>query len=136
MARLKSETLTQRESEFMKVLWDLSEATAEDVRVRLKVQLHDSTVRTVLRVLEAKGYVRHWEAGRNYVYAPAVAQKAVQKRALQTLLKRLFGGSAEALLVRLIEDEDLTPEKVAELQARSRDLEEQGQKGVRDGRRH
>ena len=115
MGRSKSETLTARESQIMDVLWEHGPVTAEQVREALPVALHDSTVRTTLRVLESKSYVHHSARGRAFVYRAAVGRVQAERTALRSMLKRFFGGSAEALVVRLIEDEQLTPEQLDQL---------------------
>jgi predicted transcriptional regulator len=113
--RPSSETLTDREAQIMDVLWTLGEATAEQVREALPNRPHDSTVRTLLRVLESKGYVRHEAVGKAYLYRAAVARAKAQRTALRSLLARLFDGSARDLVLRLIEDERLTPEQLEEI---------------------
>jgi predicted transcriptional regulator len=115
MVRPVSEIPTEREAQVMEVLWRLGHATAEQVREALPGQPHDSTVRTLLRALESKGYVVHDDRGKAYVYRAAVTQARAQKTALRSLLGRLFGGSAEALLLRLVEDERITPEQLDEI---------------------
>ncbi|MFO0891525.1 MAG: BlaI/MecI/CopY family transcriptional regulator [Isosphaeraceae bacterium] len=112
MARSPSETLTAREAEIMDVLWRLDAATAEQVREALPAAIHDSTVRTLLRVLESKGCVRRELRGKAYVYRAAIARAKAQRHALRSVLARFFGGSAEDLVLRLIEDEQLTPEQL------------------------
>src|SRR4051794_32314636 len=109
MARNKSEALTEREAEIMDVVWRLGEPTAEQVRESVPGSPHDSTVRTLLRILEAKGYVTHEVRGKGYVYRAAVERSKAQRQALQGVLKRFFAGSAEDLVLRLIEDEQLSP---------------------------
>src|SRR5262245_25921393 len=109
MARPPSATLTERESEIMDVLWKLGEATAEQVREGLESAAHDSTVRTLLRVLERKGYVSHRQEGKSFRFRAAVPRQKAQRRALRSILARLFAGSAEDLILRLIEDEQITP---------------------------
>jgi predicted transcriptional regulator len=111
MARPTGETLTGREAQLMDAVWRLGAATAEAVREALPEPLHDSTVRTLLRVLESKGYLRHEVRGKAYVYRAAVAREKAQRRALRSVLARFFGGSAEDLVLRLIEDERITPEQ-------------------------
>ena len=101
--------LTEREAQIMNVLWQLGAAVADEVRAALPGQPHDSTVRTLLRILETKGYVVHDARGKSYVYRPAVERAHAQRTALRNFLGRLFGGSAEDLVLRLIEDEVLTP---------------------------
>ena len=115
MARGQSDTLTEREAQIMGVIWRLGQATAEEVREALQGQPHDSTVRTLLRVLETKGYLTHEARGKAYVYSPAIARENAQRHALGSVLARFFGGSAEDLVLRLIEDERITPEQLDEL---------------------
>lgn len=110
MPRRPSEPLTEREAQIMSVLWDQNEATADDIRARLPDEPHDSTVRTLLRVLEKKGYVRHKARGKAYVYTARIPRENAERKAVSTMLERFFGGSAAALVQRLIDDERLTPE--------------------------
>lgn len=79
MARGQSETLTEREAQIMDIVWRMDRATAEDVREALQDRLHDSTVRTLLRVLESKGYLTHEVRGKAYVYRAAIGRKNVQR---------------------------------------------------------
>ncbi len=115
MARPVSDMLTEREARIMAVLWKLGEASSGEVREQLTDSLHDSTVRTMLRVLKKKGYVRTKTNVRPTIYLPAVGESDVQKKAARSLLGRFFGGSAEALVLRLIEDEQLTPKQLDQL---------------------
>jgi predicted transcriptional regulator len=127
MPRRPSETLTERESAIMDVLWVLGAATAEQVREGLRGSSHDSTVRTLLRILEQKGYVEHEVRGKAFLYRAAVPRQKAQRRALRTILARFFGGSAEDLVLSLIEDEWITPEQLDALrQASSRPKPEAG----------
>ncbi len=115
MPRPGSDSLTAREAQIMAILWDTGAVTAEQIREALPDQPHDSTVRTLLRVLEAECYVRHVIRGKAYEYRPAVGRARAERKALRSLLSRFFGGSAEALVLRLIEDEQLTPEQIEQL---------------------
>lgn len=115
MARPGSETLTPREAQIMEVLWAAGNATAEQIRAGLPGEPHDSTIRTLLRVLEKKGYVRHTAKGKAYVYIAAVKRASAERRAVRSIVQRFFGGSAEALVMRLIEDEQITPDQLDEL---------------------
>jgi predicted transcriptional regulator len=115
VARHGSDILTEREAQIMNVLWTRGAATAEQVRAALPGRLHDSTVRTLLRILESKGYVLHEARGKSYQYRPAVKQASIQRNALRSFLARLFGGSAESLVLHLIEDEALTPAELEEI---------------------
>ena len=115
MARGQSETLTAREAQIMDVIWEEGKATAERVREALSDQPHDSTVRTLLRVLENKGYLTHEVRGKVFVYRPAIGRQKAQKKALHSVLTQFFGGSAEDLVLRLIEDKQITPEQLEDL---------------------
>ncbi len=117
MPRPPSEMLTEREAQIMDALWRLSTATAEEVREQLPGRPHDSTVRTLLRVLEGKGFVSHESRGKTFVYRPAVAKEKAQQTALRSFLSRLFDGSAEDLVLRLLEDEQISPEQLDQLRA-------------------
>lgn len=124
MARGRSESLTVREAQIMDVLWRLGEATADRIREAMDGSPHDSTIRTLLRILEEKGYATHEAVGKAYVYRAAVARKKVQKSALRSVLEQFFGGSAEDLVLRLIEDETITAEQLDELRRAAPDATE------------
>jgi predicted transcriptional regulator len=132
MPRPPSHELTDREAQIMSVVWNHGPCTAERIRETLPDPLHDSTVRTLLRVLESKGYLTHRPHGRKYYYEAAVARSSAERRAVRALVQRLFGGSVSALAQRLIEDEDLTPEGLAAIRERMRETavssEENGQR--------
>jgi predicted transcriptional regulator len=115
MARPPSESLTGREAQVMEAVWRLGAVTAEQVREALPEPLHDSSVRTLLRILESKGYLRHELRGKAYVYSAKVGRAKAQGKALRDLLARFFGGCAEDLVLRLLEEDHLTPEQLDEL---------------------
>ncbi len=115
MARPKTEVLTEREAQIMSVLWDLGEASSDEVRVKLPGSPHDSSVRTMLRVLVEKRLVKVNNAVRPAVYRAAIPRSKMRARAAASLLKRFFSGSAEELVQHLLDDEQLTPEQLAEL---------------------
>lgn len=112
MPRPTSDLPTQREAELLEALWKLGPATAEQIRAALADEPHDSTVRTLLRVLESKGYVEHDVRGKSYVYRAAVPRAKAQRAAVRRFVSRLFGGSAEDLVLRLLENEQITPEQL------------------------
>ena len=115
MPRKRSLALAGRESEIMGILWRLGPSSADAIRAEMSGDPHDSSVRTVLRVLEEKGHVSHSTRGRSYIYRPRERQATAQRKAVQVLLERLFGGSAENLVLRLLEDEEISPEELREL---------------------
>lgn len=109
---------TARELDVMTVLWERGPSTVAEVRRALDDQLAYTTVLTVLRILEEKGHVTHTEEGRAHRYEPLVERVTAGDSALKRLKERLFGGSHELLLTRLVDDEDLTEEELR----RMRDL--------------
>ena len=88
--------LSRRERQIMDILYSLGRATGPDVQERLTDQPSYSTVRTILRILERKGHVRHIEEGVRYVYLPAVERETAKKSAIQRLVATFFDGSAKA----------------------------------------
>ena len=127
MARPPSDSLTEREAQIMEILWLQGQATAETVRQALPDEPHDSTVRTLLRVLKDKGYVR--VKGRQpATYLPRVSREQAQSKAARSLLARLFGGAAEALVLRLLEDEQLTPQQIDDLKTTLQSRKRKGEK--------
>lgn len=108
-------TLTDREADVMQVLWDHGPSVVSDVQKGLSDQLAYTTVLTVLRTLEAKGYVRHEEEGRQHRYWPAVQRQMAQKSALNHLLSKFFKDSSELLFARLVSDKRLGPEEIGRM---------------------
>ncbi len=104
----------------MRVLWGVEKATADQVRSALrKTQpLKDSTVRTVLRRLEEKGYLTHATAGRTYVYTPRVESRGVAAAAVRGIIDRFCDGSVEDLLVGMVDDEIVSPKTLRQLAER------------------
>lgn len=90
----------------MEVVWAKAPCTAETVRLSLEddTQLKDSTVRTILRRLEEKGFLVHDVEARTYVYRPTVAQHSAAARAVRQIIDRFCGGSVENLLVGMVAD--------------------------------
>src|SRR5947208_15107246 len=92
----------------MSVLWDVGPATVAQVRERIADDLADTTVATVLRTLEQKGYVGHAEDGRAHRYKPLVKRAAAGQHAVRRMLEKIFQGSPELLLTQLVGDRHLS----------------------------
>lgn len=114
-----AEPLTPLELEIMKVLWETGPVPVQTVQERLAPErkLAYNTVQTMLNVLHRKGKVKRELAGRAYVYEPVVSRAQTAGQAVSDLVSRMFGGSAESLVLSLVETRHLTPEKLAELSA-------------------
>jgi BlaI family penicillinase repressor len=119
----ESERLTPLETEIMNVLWEVSPATVQTVQRLLRRELAYTTVQTMLNVLVRKKKARRTLKDRAYYYRPAVKRDQVAGSAVKDLIDRLFGGSAESLVMSLVESNQLTPEKLARLQRMLKDRE-------------
>jgi len=104
--------LTDREADIMQILWDHGPSVVAEVRAHLQDELAYTTVLTILRTLETKGYVKHDEEGRVHRYAAAVQQQAARKSALRHLTGKLFQGSTELLFTHLVSDRKLSAEQL------------------------
>src|SRR5215831_10407213 len=114
-------TLSALEHELMEILWKAGSGTAEQIRKALapKHALKDSTVRTILRRLQEKGYVTHRIEGKAFVYSGVEKPRNVAVRAVRQILDKFCDGSLEQLLVGLVENEVVDR---AELQQLARKL--------------
>jgi predicted transcriptional regulator len=117
---------TRRELDVMTVLWGLETATVSEVRAKLKDKLAYTTVLTVLRILEQKGYVKHEEDGRAHRYAPLIKRESAGTSALKRLVDTVFKGSPELLMTQLVSEHDLSQ---AELKRLRKLLEERLREG-------
>jgi BlaI family penicillinase repressor len=101
----------------MDYVWANGPVSAEACRDALKSSwpMKESTMRTVLRRLEAKGYVTHAIEGRTYIYAAAHSASTVAARAVRNLIDRFCGGSAEALVLGMVDHAVLSPKQLAKL---------------------
>lgn len=113
----ENKTFSELEGLVMEVVWAANPCSAEQVRELLskKKVLKDSTVRTILRRLEEKGYLQHQVEGRTYLYKPTMSPYKAAARALQKIVNRFCGGSFENLLVGMVKDEMLSPEELKEM---------------------
>ncbi|HEU4628422.1 MAG TPA: BlaI/MecI/CopY family transcriptional regulator [Gemmatimonadaceae bacterium] len=111
-------SFADRELDVMAVLWELGSGTVSEVRDRLPADLAYTTVLTILRNLEGKGFVRHEEEGKAHRYFPLVARQAAERSAVARLVDRLFHGSPELLLTRLVDDQALSPEQLKRMRTR------------------
>ena len=117
MARKESSTLTDAELRLMQIVWDRGPSTVQDVVDALPREspLAYSTVLTMMRILEKKGYLEHHKEGRAFVYQPVVGQREARRGALKHLMKRFFDNSPQLLLLNLVEDEGIDPEELEQL---------------------
>jgi predicted transcriptional regulator len=104
----------------MDYVWTHPDCTAETCREGVAAQraLKDSTIRTILRKLEEKGYVTHKVEGRTFVYRPVETRRNVGVRAVRQLIDRFCNGSVEDLLVGLVDNHVVKPDQLQRLAAK------------------
>ena len=107
--------LGELEHEVMQIVWASEAVTSEEVRERLSRPLKESTIRTVLKRLEEKGFVTHSVRGRTFVFAAAQARRHVAARAVQRIVDWLCNGSVEEVLVGMVDSAMLDSAKLEEL---------------------
>jgi predicted transcriptional regulator len=115
--RPKSSTLTEQELEIMKIVWVREQATVRDVYEELLKhrKIAYTTVMTMMKILEQKKYLKKSQEDRAYLYRPARPRQQVIGGMVREFLNRVFNGSAEPLLMHLVEDEKLTEKELEEV---------------------
>jgi BlaI family penicillinase repressor len=116
-ARVRS-PLTELESEVMQAVWDTGPSAVEAVYlvVSKKRKLKETSVRTILRRLEQKGYLRHEEKGRAYVYRAAEPARGLAARAVRQIIDRFCKGSVEELVSGMVEAKMLSHREMERLE--------------------
>src|SRR5262245_880346 len=117
MPRRKSDRITPLQLEGMHVLWTIGPANVQAVQRELKRDLAYTTVQTMLTVLHRKGKVKRTLKDKAYIYRPTVSKNKLTGHAVTELIDRWFGGSAEGLVMSMLEARHLTPKRLARLNA-------------------
>lgn len=108
--------LTKRELDIMGVLWSLGEATVTEVRDRVDPDLAYTSISSMIRTLELKGYVSHRRGeGKTHVYFPTVDPETAGESTLQRVLDKIYGGSPIKLLAHLVEQRRLSEKELARM---------------------
>lgn len=125
---MTSPSLSRREREIMDIVHRRGRATAMEIHGDLADAPHAAAVRTLLRILESKGHLRHEKEGPRHVYLATVPRTMAQRSALQHLLGTFFGGSRTAAIAALLDDGDrpLTPAERRQLDGVLRRLRSAG----------
>jgi BlaI family transcriptional regulator, penicillinase repressor len=119
MARPPAKDLTERELEVMHTFWQIGEGTAAEARDHLAASGLDrayTTIATLVRILEEKGFLQQINEERPFRYRPVRSYEDVSGRLLGDVLQRVFRGSREQLFVRLVEQRKLTAQERAVLE--------------------
>jgi BlaI family transcriptional regulator, penicillinase repressor len=114
---------TTAEMRLLQILWDLKEATVEDVvnAHPEKERPHYKTTQTLLRIMENKGFIAHESRGRVFVFKPIATRKAIDQLSIQALVSRNFHGSAAGLLINLLESSSIKKKELDELESYMRE---------------
>jgi len=115
MSKIKDHSLTPTELEIMSVLWEIGPTNVQTVQQNLKRELAYTTVQTILNILHRKGKVKRTLENRAYIYKAVVSRRQVVNHAIGDIVDRLFGGSAESLVMSMLETKHLTPQRLAKL---------------------
>jgi predicted transcriptional regulator len=108
--------LTQRELDIMSVLWDLGEATATEVRDRVDPNLAYTSISSMIRTLEMKGYVSHRRGeGKTHVYFPIIDSETAGESVLGRVLEKVYGGSPIKLLAHLMDQHRLSDKELTRM---------------------
>jgi len=101
----------------MKILWDRGEMVVSELVAAMPEgsALAYNSVLTTIRILEQKGYVKHRQEGRAFVYRPCVAESEASRSEIRHMVQRFFGNSRERLLLSLLEDEEIAPDELQRL---------------------
>lgn len=115
--RAAKPVLTEHELEIMKIVWQLDRATVRDVYETILKQrrVAYTTVMTMMKILERKGYLKKSQEDRAYVYRPSQPEESVIRGMVRDFVNRVFNGSAEPLLVHLVEEKGITEKELAEI---------------------
>src|SRR5690242_15265717 len=115
--RRRSPTLTEQELEIMKIVWDRESVTVRDVYEALleRRKVAYTTVMTMMKILEHKKHLKKTQSDRAYVYTPAQPKRQVIGAMVKEFVNRVFNGSAEPLLVHLVEEHDLSEDDLDEI---------------------
>jgi BlaI family penicillinase repressor len=124
--------LGEVESSILSIVWREGSVTAEQVREGLERRPTDSTVRTMLRRLEEKGYIEHTVENRAFVYRPAESRQRVAGRAAKRIVDWLCGGSVETLLVGMVDSKILDRDELQQLAERIAAMREQDKRKTED----
>ncbi|WP_283966544.1 BlaI/MecI/CopY family transcriptional regulator [Tritonibacter sp. AK171] len=111
--------LTEVELEFMTVVWELEQGSVRDILAELNTvqERAYTSVATVLKIMEQKGFLTSERVDRSLVYRPAIPKTEYQKTSLKNLSSKLFNGAPAALVARLVDDEDITDAMLEEMRA-------------------
>ncbi|APZ95866.1 BlaI/MecI/CopY family transcriptional regulator [Fuerstiella marisgermanici] len=127
MGKKKQKDLGARERQIMDVIFELGEGSVTDVLRKLADPPSYSAVRTMIRLLESKGFLKHRQEGTKYVYRPTQSPTVARKSALKHVMQTFFGGSAPDAVAAIFDSEKLSPEDLKRIERLIDDARKEGQ---------
>jgi len=124
MPRKKILMLTNAEHRIMEVIWARGSATVAEVVEALKGEDAYTTILTLMRILQVKGYLSSRKEGRAFVFVPTVDRDTVARKAVHQLLTKFFAGSPSELVLAFLREEELTPEELDVIKQKIMDSED------------
>lgn len=124
MTKREQRTLTRLELEIMQAVWRLGPSSVLQVQEALENTKAYTTVQTMLNILEKKGQLRRKLRGRSYEYSAQVSEAKASRHAVRDLIDRVFGGSADELVMSLVKTKQLDPKRLAALSKKLAEEEE------------
>jgi len=118
-------TFSVRELDIMSVLWAEGSGTVREIQARLPYEAGYTSVLKFLQILTGKGHVRHEEEGRAYRYYPTVAPEQAGRPALARIVDKIFQGSAELTLARLVEERPISRDELQRMRKILDELEDE-----------
>ncbi|HEY9126740.1 MAG TPA: BlaI/MecI/CopY family transcriptional regulator [Acidobacteriaceae bacterium] len=125
MGKREQKTLTRLELEIMQAIWRLGPSSVLQVQESLETPKAYTTVQTMLNILEKKGQLRRKLRGRSYEYSAVVSETKASRNALRDLIDRVFGGSADELVMSLVKTRQLDAKRLAALSRKLAEEEEE-----------
>ncbi len=114
--REKTVRLTRAEEDIMAYIWDLEKCTVSDILEKMgKPKPPHSTISSIVRILEKKGFVGHKAYGRTYEYFPLIRRSSYSRETLAQLVKRYYQGSFENMISSLVKNEELDLDAIREI---------------------
>ena len=129
--RKTNQTLTPLELEIMQALWEMGPCTVSEVQPKLKEQLAYTTVPTMRTILLRKKKVKREQEGRAFRYRPVVSRERAMGSALNDMVKRMFGGSSEALLMAMVDTRQISAGELARVAERLAEAQRAGEREER-----
>jgi predicted transcriptional regulator len=120
---MKQKLLTEAELELMTALWKMSEGSVNDLIEQLPKGRAYTTVSTIVRILEQKGFLSARKEGRGHIYKPEVTRQSYESRTVRDVVERVFEGAPVALARQLLQTENLSGQDLAELRRLIEELE-------------